>query len=126
MANTTFTVQVISPEKQIFSGEVTFALIPGADGFFGVLPDHSSLVSELGVGVMELTTETEKLQLVIDAGFAEIKSNILKILTNGGDLKKNINLDKALKDLEIASASESKTKDYEIKKAKARIEIHKS
>ncbi len=126
MANTTFTVQVISPEKQIFSGEVSFALIPGADGFFGVLPDHASLVSELGVGVMELTTETEKLQLVIDAGFAEIKSNIVKILTNGGDLKKNINLDKALKDLEIANASESKTKDYEIKKAKARIEIHKS
>jgi F-type H+-transporting ATPase subunit epsilon len=120
----TFKVEVISPEKLIFSGEIESASIPGSDGYFGVLKNHSAMVSELGIGIMELKSSSKTVKLVIDAGFAEIKSNTVKILTNGGDLRENLNLDKAKKELEEALKSTSKQRDELIKKAKARIEIH--
>lgn len=120
----TFKVEVISPEKLIFSGEVESASIPGSNGYFGVLKNHAAMVSELGIGIMELKTASNSIKLVIDAGFAEIKSNTVKILTNGGDLRENLNLEKAKKELEEAIKSTSRQRDELIKKAKARVEIH--
>jgi ATP synthase F1 epsilon subunit len=126
MSESKLTVTVISPEKQIFSGPAEYVNIPGSIGYFGVLVNHSPIVSELEIGILEIKNEGKTLKVVIDGGFAEVKSNQIKILTNGGDVKENIDAKRAEADLEKAIASSSKTREQDIKKAKVRVLIHKT
>ena len=126
MSESKLTVTVISPEKQIFSGIAEYVNIPGTIGYFGVLVNHSPIVSELEVGILEIKQDGKILKIVVDGGFAEVKSNQIKVLTNGGDLKENIDPTRALADLDKAIASSSKTREQDIKKAKVRVLIHKT
>ncbi len=126
MSDSKLTVTVISPEKQIFSGSADYVNIPGSIGYFGVLLNHSPIVSELEVGILEIKQDGKLIKIVVDGGFAEVKANQIKILTNGGDLKENIDSYKASADLDKAIASNSKTRDLDIKKAKVRVLIHKT
>ena len=126
MSDSKLTVTVISPEKQIFSGPAEYVNIPGTMGYFGILVNHSPIVSELEVGILEIKQDGKLIKIVVDGGFAEVKANQIKILTNGGDLKENIDSYKASADLDKAIASNSKTRDLDIKKAKVRVLIHKT
>lgn len=126
MSESKLTVTVISPEKQIFSGPAEYVNIPGTMGYFGVLFNHSPIVSELDVGILEIKHEGKVLKIVVDGGFAEVKANQVKILTNGGDLQEKIDPNRAAVDLEKAIASTSKTRNEDIKKAKVRVLIHKT
>ena len=126
MSDSKLTVTVISPEKQIFSGSADYVNIPGSVGYFGVLLNHSPIVSELEVGILEIKQDGKLIKIVVDGGFAEVKANQIKILTNGGDLKENIDSYKASADLDKAISSNSKTRDLDIKKAKVRVLIHKT
>lgn len=119
-------ISVISPEKEIFSGTADYVNIPGSMGYFGILINHSPIVSELGYGILEIKKDGKVQKIVVDGGFAEVKSNQIKILTNGGDLKENIDPEKSAKELEKAIDSNTKTRDLDIKKAKSRVLIHKS
>lgn len=47
-------VSVISPEKILYKGEVDSLVVPGSEGFFGILPNHAPLVATLGIGVLEI------------------------------------------------------------------------
>ena len=126
MSESKLTVTVISPEKQIFSGPAEYVNIPGTMGYFGILQNHSPIVSELDIGILEINHNGNVLKIVVDGGFAEVKSNQIKILTNGGDIQEKIDPSKASVDLEKAIASTSKTREQDIKKAKVRVLIHKS
>jgi serine/threonine protein kinase len=87
---------------------------------------YSPIVSELEVGILEIKHDGKVLKIVVDGGFAEVKSNQIKILTNGGDVKDNIDFHRASADLDKAIASSSKTRELDIKKARARVLIHKT
>ncbi len=126
MSESKLTVTVISPEKQIFSGPAEYVNIPGTMGYFGILVNHSPIVSELEIGILEIKHDGKVLKIVVDGGFAEVKFNNIKILTNGGDMKENIDPNRASADLEKAIASSSKTREQDIKKAKVRVLIHKT
>jgi F-type H+-transporting ATPase subunit epsilon len=53
----TIKLSVVTPDGIIFEGDVKSAVLPGKDGEFGVMPSHSSLVSSLDVGVIEITNK---------------------------------------------------------------------
>lgn len=48
-------LDIITPEKTLYSGEVKSVNLPGKDGYFGVLNHHSPLISALKSGVIEVT-----------------------------------------------------------------------
>ncbi|MBK8398211.1 MAG: ATP synthase F1 subunit epsilon [Leptospiraceae bacterium] len=126
MTESILNVTVISPEKQIFSGSAEYVNIPGTMGYFGILANHSPIVSELDIGILEIKQLGKVVKIVVDGGFAEVKANQIKILTNGGDVKEKIDATRAAAELEKAIASTSKSRDLDIKKAKVRVLIHKS
>ncbi len=73
-------VKIITPDKNIFEGEVSSAKFPGASGSFEVLKDHAAIISLLEAGDVRLkTTEGEK-NFVVDGGVVEVLNNNITVL----------------------------------------------
>jgi len=77
-------LEIITPEKKIFEGEVSLASFPGADGSFQILNNHAPLVSLLKAGVVEYKTkEASRSQLKITGGVVEVLKNKVVVLADG-------------------------------------------
>ena len=72
-------LEIISPEKVIFTGEVKEVNLPGSAGRFSILPHHAALISSLGVGDLVYTTEDGEKRIGIDSGFAEVKEDKVSV-----------------------------------------------
>ena len=80
MAETTL-FELVSPERLIMSKDVSMVVVPGSEGLFGVLPRHTSMLSALAPGVVdvyEADVITERLFVV--NGFAEVTGDRCTVL----------------------------------------------
>jgi F-type H+-transporting ATPase subunit epsilon len=100
--------KIISISSLVFECKADMIILPGTDGIFGILPGHSPLIANLRIGVIKISIGTELLQYFIYGGIAEIKNNILQIIsefaTNLIDHDKVLLMDKLAsyrKDLEL-------------------------
>ena len=71
-----FAIEIVTPQKQFFTGEITSILAPGRDGLFQVLKNHAPLVAALKGGTVKLALPDngEKTFTIAD-GFFEISDN---------------------------------------------------
>lgn len=75
---------ILSPEKEIFSGEVKSVKVPGSDGQFEILNNHAAIVSSLQKGeVRVIKANGEKLTFDVTGGFAECLNNEVSVLVTG-------------------------------------------
>lgn len=72
-------LEIISPDKVIFSGEVTSVTLPGTAGQFEVLPHHAALISSLKSGDIIYMTQKGENKIGIDSGFAEVKADKVSV-----------------------------------------------
>ena len=80
MAETTL-FELVSPERLIISKDVSMVVVPGSEGLFGVLPRHTSMLSALAPGVVDIYEQdviTERLFVV--NGFAEVTGDRCTVL----------------------------------------------
>lgn len=74
-------LEIISPDKKIYSGEVSAVKLPGADGSFGVLNDHAPLIASLKKGTVKVTENNNSiLNFEINGGVVEILQNKMIVL----------------------------------------------
>ena len=74
-------LEIITPEKKVFQGEVTEATFPGATGSFQVLNNHAPIVSALAKGAVSFTTKDGgKQSMIVDGGVVEVKDNVIVVL----------------------------------------------
>lgn len=73
-------LEIITPDKKVFEGEVSQATFPGAEGSFQILKDHASLVSALDKGAVSYTTSEGKKSLVVEGGVVEVNDNKIILL----------------------------------------------
>ncbi|MFN3998697.1 ATP synthase F1 subunit epsilon [Algoriphagus sp.] len=73
-------LEIVTPEKRVFQGEVSEASFPGADGSFQVLNNHAPIVSALAKGAVSFTTAEGKLSILVDGGVVEVKDNVIVVL----------------------------------------------
>ncbi len=76
----TFHFDLVSPEKLLFSGEVTQVDLPGSEGDFGVLAGHAPLVTTLRPGILVIHGSAGELRIVVNGGFAEVGPAGLNVL----------------------------------------------
>lgn len=66
-------LNIVSPEKRVFCGDVKIITLPGTLGAFSVLPEHAPIVSSLKKGVLRYVTEDgSEHTLEINGGFIEL------------------------------------------------------
>ena len=73
-------LEVITPEKKVFEGEVISATFPGANGSFQVLKNHAPLISTCTTGVVKVKTLIEEKTFTIDGGVVEVLKNKVVLL----------------------------------------------
>jgi F-type H+-transporting ATPase subunit epsilon len=72
---------LVSPAKELFSGEVDHVIAPGTEGEFGVLANHAPYMTTLRNGVVRvLEGDTVKMRIFVRGGFADVTSAGLTIL----------------------------------------------
>ena len=68
-------LEIISPEKRLFTGMVEWVMLPGAKAPFTVLYNHAPLVSTLCAGDIKWKIGKEKQKMTVQSGFVEVKEN---------------------------------------------------
>ena len=78
----TFFFELITPNKNLISGEFDMVVVPGEEGDFGVLPHHCNLISQIRPGVLN-TYKNNKIDksFFIYNGFADVSDNKLIVLS---------------------------------------------
>ena len=82
------TLEILTPEKEIFSGEVYGVQLPGISGSFEVLDKHASMVSALKAGSLKILVDKTSTTLYnIKSGFVELLNNKTVVLVEGAEQK---------------------------------------
>ncbi len=74
-------LEIISPDKKLYSGEVISIQVPGSKGSFEILKSHAPVISTLEKGTINiLTEEGKRTTFEIDGGVIEAKKNKIIVL----------------------------------------------
>ena len=88
-------LHIVSAERSLVNETVDEVEIPGADGYFGVLPGHTPLLALLGAGELWHRQGTEKVFLSIAFGFAEVQPDRVTILAEIAEKAEEIDVARA-------------------------------
>jgi F-type H+-transporting ATPase subunit epsilon len=92
---TTIQLQIVSAERALVNERVDEVEIPGADGYFGVLPGHTPLLALLGAGELWYRQGQEKHYLLLAFGFAEVQPDRVTILAQVAERPEEIDVKRA-------------------------------
>ena len=74
-------IEIITPDKKIFSGEVSLVQLPGTNGSFEILKDHAPIISTLAKGKIKIIDSEKATQFFeIDSGVVEVQKNKIIVL----------------------------------------------
>jgi F-type H+-transporting ATPase subunit epsilon len=78
------TLEILTPEKKLYNGEVYGVQLPGIEGLFEILDKHAPLVSALGKGNLKvLKDKNTAVHYSIQGGFVEMLNNKATVLVEG-------------------------------------------
>ncbi|MCX6295776.1 MAG: ATP synthase F1 subunit epsilon [Bacteroidetes bacterium] len=74
-------LEIITPDKKVYSGEVEAVKLPGADGSFGILNNHAPIIASLKKGTVKVTDSKKNIEnFEINGGVVEVQNNQVIIL----------------------------------------------
>ena len=91
------TLEIVTPERMAFSGNVEEVTIPGSEGEFGVLRGHEALLSSVDIGQLNFTRNNKKVYFAVNTGYAEVTSNKVTILIETAERSDQIDVNRARK-----------------------------
>jgi len=96
---TNFQFELVSPSKLVFSEQVSMIVLPGEEGYFGVLKQHMPMVAQLRTGLLEVYKVDNNLgeSFFIEDGIAEINNDSCTVLAEKIYNKDNMTIEDLLK-----------------------------
>lgn len=81
MAENTYMLEVVTPERILFKNEVQFMVAPGIEGELGILKNHAALVAALKIGVLRYKDGAGvQNNMAVSGGFVEMFDNVARVL----------------------------------------------
>ena len=102
MKSKSFSLDIVVPDKTVFSGEVNRFFAPSVEGYFEILPNHTHFLVALKTGEVKVTKENTKEYFAISGGFAEVFDNRVIVLAETAEHSENIDTERAEKSKERA------------------------
>ncbi len=114
---------LVSPERQIMSEDVDQVDVPGAEGVFGVLPNHAPFMSTLSPGVVKVRNGGEETRVFVRGGFADVTPAGLTVLAEEAIPVADLNRDEILKRIKDCEEDLSDDDTTETTRQNAQIEL---
>ena len=92
---TKLTLEIVTPDRALVTEQVDEVELPGADGYFGVLPGHTPLLASLKVGELWYRIGQEKWYLSVAFGFVEVLPDHVTVLAHIAERAKDIDVPRA-------------------------------
>jgi F-type H+-transporting ATPase subunit epsilon len=84
-------LDIITPERKIYQGDVYGIIVPGVSGYFELLDNHAPIVAALGNGTIKILkdkTGTNREEYKVSGGFVEMSNNSTMVLLEGAETVK--------------------------------------
>ena len=91
----TFNIEIVTPERKFFSGEVEMAILKTPEGEMGILAGHTPMVVAIAVGPIKIKKGNDWLEAVLTEGFMEVKQDKTIILTDTAEWPNEIDANRA-------------------------------
>ena len=77
-----FRTRIVTPESCAFDAEVESLVVPGVDGFYGVLSHHAPMIAAVGAGILKVSTGGTDVFFSVGKGVLEVGEKNVLILTD--------------------------------------------
>jgi F-type H+-transporting ATPase subunit epsilon len=116
-------LDIVTPDKVVFSDQVQYVSARGVEGEFGVLPGHFQLLAALDIGCLHYTNlEGDKKCAFVGGGFAEVLDDKVTILAESSELAEDIDQARAMQARERAEKRlEHRTEEIDADRAQAAL-----
>jgi F-type H+-transporting ATPase subunit epsilon len=91
----TIDLEIVTPERKILSVKAREVVVPGVDGYFGVLPGHAPFLTSLGIGELSYRDATGTHFLAAADGFVEVLPNRVTVLARLCEPAREIDIERA-------------------------------
>jgi len=88
-------LEIVTPEKQVFSGAVDSVTVPSNTGYLGILPGHAPLLAELGIGEVSYKIGDRTDYLFCSWGFVEVLPDRVVLLAQTAESASDIDIKRA-------------------------------
>jgi len=122
----TITVDVVSAEEQIFSGEAEFVVLPGVEGELGIYPRHTPLFTQIKPGAVRIKVpgQAQEELVFVQGGFLEVQPHKVTVLADTAIRAHDLDEVKALEAKKRAEdAMTNKESDETMATAQAELSI---
>jgi F-type H+-transporting ATPase subunit epsilon len=105
MADRSFTVDIVAPDRVVLSDEAVSLRAPGIEGSFGILPNHAPMLAELTPGELDYRRANgQEVRLAVASGFLQVFNNQVTVLADAAERVEEIDVERARRALEAAKA----------------------
>ncbi len=126
-------LEIVTPDRLVFSETVDEVVLPGIEGYFGVLPGHAPFLSALAPGEVTVRVGGRSRFLSVSGGFVEVLRDRVSVLAEACERAEEIDLERAQQDRDGAEnairneSSEAKLRRAQerLAKATARIQVQR-
>jgi F-type H+-transporting ATPase subunit epsilon len=98
------TLELATPSRMVVAAEVDEVVVPGSEGYFGVLPGHAPLLATLGIGELTYRSGRDEHHVAVSCGFAEVRNDKIILLADVAETPADIDRARAERARERAEA----------------------
>jgi len=113
------TLELATPTRLVVTAEADEVVVPGSQGYFGVLPGHAPLLATLGIGEVTYRIGRDEHHVAVSGGFAEVRNDKVIILADSAETPADIDRTRAERARDRAEGRLSGRNQEEIDYARA-------
>ena len=116
-------LEVVTRTRRVLSVDVEFVELPGVLGALGVLPGHTPLLTQLGIGELMYRRDHAEEYLAIRGGFAEVMPDRVTVLAEGAEAPSEIDVEAAEKERREMEEALKTADAAELDRMRARLQL---
>ncbi len=87
--------EIVSQDRQVFSGEANMIIVPGIQGEMGILPNHAPLLSTLKFGILRVRYHGQEQAFTIAGGVIEVQPDVVTVMADAAENVQEIDVSRA-------------------------------
>lgn len=128
----TILLEIVTPERKVYSQEANMVVVKGAEGELGILPNHIPFVTTLRIAPVRVKKGNDEDVIAVHGGIMEVRKDKIVILADSAELPEDIDTERARASKERAErrlrarqdSIDTKRAELALQRAINRLEVH--